>query len=39
VAVYVGHGQRIGGNQSNRVSQEAAMLSAAVGCVRPHWSG
>lgn len=38
VAIYIGGGQRIGGNESNNVSQSPVDFGSAVGVVRPPWS-
>lgn len=39
VALYTGNGQMIGGNQNNKVSQEAVPTSNIVGIVRPLYQG
>lgn len=39
VALYVGGGKRIGGNQSNAVTQAGASLGQAVAIVRPRYNG
>ncbi len=37
VAIYIGGGERIGGNESDNVSKGPADLGSAVGIVRPPW--
>ena len=37
VALYIGNGRRIGGNESDKVSENAVELDAAVGAVRPNY--
>lgn len=38
VAIYVGAGMKIGGNENNRVERDAVPGSAIVGVVRPKWN-